>query len=338
MTTTNRTSAEDVQRIMSMITGFWMSQVTRSAAEFLLAHRLAKGGRTSSSLADEIGSDPSATFRFLRACATLGLVDYREGRFFATPLLTLLDPDEPGSFWGTAMTMNMPGHWLPWGQLSDAIRRGGSQADKVLGADLWAYYKENPSEGAAFIHAVTNSDVNLEQRIQPLFDLGEASLVIDVGGAGGSILAGILRGNPQISGILFDLPDVVKETARHFPSDLADRCAFVGGDFLREIPSADVYVMRYILHDWADEQCLTILSNCRKAIRSGGRLFVLEQVISEIGAPDFAVFMDMNMLAVTNGQERSLGEYTRIMKAAGFKPQKVTPTTMPFSIIEAVPV
>jgi hypothetical protein len=317
-----------------MITGFWMSQIARSAASFSLARRLAEGGKSSPVLAQEIGLDPSATFRFLRACASLGLVDYRDGEFYATSLLTLLDPDVPGSLWGLAMALNMPGHWLSWGRLPEAICHGKSQAEAALGADIWSYYKQNPQESTAFIHAFTNFNANIGQQIRPLLDIGKASLAVDVGGSGGAVVAGLLRAHPSLSGIVFDLPDVVKEAAPRWPEDLVGRCSFVGGDFFKEVPSADLYLLRLILHDWSDEECLTILRNCRRAIKPDGRLFIIEHVLDEIGTPDLTVFMDMNMLAVASGQERSRAEYRRLLEATGFGLEKVWPTDSPLSILE----
>jgi len=327
---------DDTQRMISMITGFWMSQLVRSAAAFSLAPRLVDGGKTSDALAQEIGLDPSATFRFLRACSSLGLTEYRGDRFFSTPLLKLLDPDAPNSVWGLAMALNMPAHWLCWGELPEAIRHGRSRSEAVLGGDIWSYYKKNPDESAAFIHGLTHFEASIGEEILPLLDVGQASLVVDLGGSGGAVLAGLLRKHPALSGIVFDLPAVVTETAPRWPSDLAGRCTFVGGDFFETVPAADLYVLRLILHDWNDEECIAILRNCRSAITRSGRLFIIEQVLDDAATSGFAAFMDMNMLAVANGRERSGAEYGRLLKSAGFKINRIIPTKTPVSIIEVV--
>jgi hypothetical protein len=234
-----------------------------------------------------------------------------------------------------ALTVGAPGFWLPWGRLTEAVRKGETQVQHALGMNLFDYYTANPAEGAAFVSGMSSlTEPVLEEAVR-VVDTTGTSLAVDVGGGDGSLLRSLMRADPNLRGLVFDLPRVVEAARREAELDgLGDRFSVLGGDFFESVPEADLYLMKSILHDWDDESCVRILRNCRKAARPGSRLLVVETVILDTQLFGPTALMDMNMLAVANGQERDLAEYDALFTAAGWKRVAVQPMNNPHSVLE----
>jgi hypothetical protein len=168
------------------------------------------------------------------------------------------------------------------------------------------------------------------------YDFSGIRVLADIGGGNGSTLVSALRRYPEMRGILFDLPGVV-ERAEVRESGLADRCRVIGGDFLEEVPGgADAYLLRHILHNWDDERAVAILANVRRAMGEGAKLLVVERVIPPGNGPMFGKLMDLTMLVVHGGMERTEEEFHRLFEAAGFRLNRIIPTTSDVSVIEGV--
>ena len=169
-----------------------------------------------------------------------------------------------------------------------------------------------------------------------VLDTSGVDRVVDVGGASGALLVPLMEANPALRGTLFDLPNVIDgEAFSNIPARIYNRLEKVGGDFFESVPPADLYLLKWILHDWNDEECITILRNCRKAMAPGGRVAIFELVLGEVGATELAPLMDLNMLVMLTGRERSLGEYNDLLTQAGFGEVAFTRTETAISLITA---
>jgi SAM-dependent methyltransferase len=289
-------------------------------------------------LARIVGADPQALYRVLRLLASLGVFDeVAPGSFGLTPLGATLRSDAPGSVRNFAITETAPGHWLPWGRLPESVRSGRPMAREALGMELFDWYAQNPEEADYFNAAMGNLSALAADELVRVYDFSTVRTVADVGGAHGVLLAAILRANPAARGILFDLPHVI-ETARDAiaAEGLASRYELVSGDFFAAVPEgADLHLLKQIVHDWDDDRATQLLRNCHRALAPAGKLLLVEMVIPPDNRPNPAQAMDLNMLVMHGGRERTEAEYRRLLQASGFRLERVIPTHSPFSVIEA---
>lgn len=330
----------NIERVFMMIKGSWISQVIYALARFAIADELAKGPATAAELAARRGMNPDAAFRLMRAAASLGLATADAGlRFAATPMLETLRQDVPGSLHGAALVQGGPGWWLPWGNFADAIRTGERQTLPVHGKEMWDYFAGVPEEAAAFTRTMSGMTEVIVPHIVRQIDAASVEVAADIGGAAGALLLALMAANPKLRGILFDLPNIVPlGVAAAERSGLQDRFSALGGDFFAAVPGADLYLLKWILHDWDDAACIRILSNCAKAMRPGGRVIVIEFAIGEMNEPGYAPLLDLHMLTVLTGRERSVPEHRALLRAAGLSLVKVTPVQAAWTVtvMEAV--
>lgn len=228
------------QQMLQMITGYWVTQVVHGVARFALADHLQRGPMTAEAFADIAGLDRRATVRFLRACASLGLVKVAGGRFFTTELLDTLRKDNPQSLRGFALSQPAPGHWLPWGRFADALKTGERQTVAALGAEIFEYFAATPGEAAAFTEAMSGLTVAVAEEVARLLDTTGLTRAVDVGGAAGTLLFSVLRANPRLEGIVFDMPTVVASAAAAArEAGLGQRVEVIDGDFFDSVPEGD---------------------------------------------------------------------------------------------------
>ncbi|MFC5957943.1 methyltransferase [Streptomyces pratens] len=329
----------DTGRMLQMMTGYWVTQVVRTAAELRIADHLHAGGATPAEVAQAESLDPDATFRFLRTCASLGLAASTDGkRFTGTPLLDTLRTDAPDSLRDLALWGGAESHWLPWGRLADAVRTGTTQAEAALGAPIFDWLAAAPKEAEVFTNAMTAMTRGLAHQLADVIDLKGTEVLVDVGGAGGNLVQTLMQRHPQLTGVVLDLPHVGAEAdASAATLGVTDRFTFVGGDFFEQVPSADVHLLKFVLHDWDDDSCVRILRNCRKALRPGGRVLVMELLVDKVGTPGLEPLMDLNMMALSTGRERSPDEFQNLFEQAGLKPASTKPSATRVSVLELVP-
>ena len=230
----------DNDRMMEMINGYWITQIVNAAATYALADHLAKGPAAAAEIAKMANTDPSATFRLLRACASLGLVSYDgECRFTATSLLNTLRTDNAQSLRDLAMLMAGPGNWLPWGRFVDCVKTGEPQAVAALGKMVFEYIAERPAESQTFTRAMKRAITFVTEEVARILDTHSATVIADIGGAGDSLLHAVLQANRAPSGIVFDLPNIA-EIAKWATAEigLERRVTSVGGDFFEAVPAA----------------------------------------------------------------------------------------------------
>lgn len=219
----------------------------------------------------------------------------------------------------------------------EAIKTGGPTCNASLGMELWDWYSKNPEEGQYFSGAMGDLSAAVAGEVTRVYDFTGCHTVVDVGGAHGILLAAILKTNPSLRGILFDLPHVTATAAASLEAQrISQRCEVVTGNFFEHVtPGADLHVLKQILHDWSDTECATILRNCHRALNPNGKLLLVEMVIPPDNSPSMAQAMDLNMLVLLTGRERTESEYRDLLAAGGFKMERVMATHSPFSVIEA---
>ncbi len=324
--------------MMQMVMGSWVSQAIRVAAKLGVADAIANGPRAIDDLAQEIGVDRARLYRLVRACTSVGVfVEVAPGTFTNNPLSECLRASAPGSMRDLAIAMNAPGHWLPWGHLEEAVRAGGPVTTATLGTDLFSYYERNPEEGAYFHAAMGNLSDFVSSEVVRNYDFSRCELVVDLGGAHGALISAVLLANPFVRGILFDLPHVVEGAATTLQERrVLDRCERIGGDFFEGVPSGgDVYLLKIIIHDWDDARAIKILRMCRDAMKPSGHVVLIEMVIPEDNSPSPAQLIDLDMMVLTTGRERTEREYAALMRAAGLELERMLRTETPYSVLVA---
>jgi hypothetical protein len=307
-------------------------------AQLGIADFIAAGTRHADHLADECGASADAVYRLLRASQTIGLcVEVAPKEFALTPVGETLRSAIPGSMRDLLIAETAPGHWLPWGRLVEAVRRGGPLASETLGMPVWEYYAKNAEEGQCFARGMGNISSIASQDVAAVYSVAGAHRVIDVGGSEGMLLRGLLRAAPGVRGVLFDRPEIIQYAqASVAASDVADRIELEGGDFFAGVPAGgDVYLLKHILHDWPDAECETILRNVHKAAAPGARLVIVEMLVPDEPQPSPASLMDMNMLVMLGGRERTASEFRALLARCGFTLQRVLPTAGTFLVLEA---
>jgi hypothetical protein len=323
-----------------MMTGYWVSKAVYVAAKLGVADHLASGPRSAAELAVATQAHAPALFRMLRALASLGVfTEASPGRFALTPLAELLRSGVPDSMRALAI-MYGEDQYRAWGDALYSVQTGRPAFDHAFGSTYFNYFATHPEASRIFNEAMVGWTTQLTAAVVAAYDFSSCGVVADVGGGHGALLAAILRSSPATQGILFDLPHVI-ESAEPFLSaaGVAGRCARVGGDFFAEIPpGADAYALAQILHDWDDERCLAILRQIRQVIPDQGRLLIVELVLPEGNEPFLGKWLDLHMLVLLGGQERTVAQYTALLHAAGFELTAVVSTSEPQSIIEARPI
>jgi SAM-dependent methyltransferase len=335
---TTTTSAPPPQAVLSqMINGYWVTGTIHAVARLGVADKIAGTARPVEELARELAVHEDALYRLLRAAAGLGIFVEGPGRAFGhTALSEALREGVPGSMRGLAVMTGLM-HLRAWPEIVHSVRTGQTAFEKVFGRPVFEQLGVDAELGAAFDAAMAGYTATTAAAAVAAYDFTRFRRIVDVGGGNGALLAAILPRSPEASGVVFDLPSVA-ERARAFlgKQGLAGRCEVVGGDFFRAVPAGgDAYALKMILHDWDDERSLAILRNVRQAIRPDGRLLVMEAVVdpqSGAGAP--GKLLDINMLVMTGGRERTAEEFAALFRASGFALERVVNANPTVNVIE----
>lgn len=315
--------------------GFAAAQSLSVAADLGIADLLAPGPQTVEALAAATGTDPGALRRLMRLLAAEGIfAEEASGSFAQTPLSDALRADASGS---PRDFLRMIGRepFLAWGPLLDAVRTGRPSFELVFGAPRFDWLAQNPEAAALFQAAMVALSRDVIDPIAAAYEFGDLGVVVDVGGGHGSLLSAVLARHPGVKGILFDLPEGIAAAEAGLGGPLP-RCELVAGDFFESVPEgADVYLMKKVLHDWSDDDAARILVNCRRAMAHGGRVLVAETLVPPGNAPDPIKVMDVNMLVVTGGRERTADEFAALFARADLVAGRILPAGSRISIIEA---
>lgn len=325
--------------LRQMIFGFWSVRAIYVAAELGVADQLASGPRSCEALAAACGADAPSLYRVLRAMSGMGLFTETEpGHFALAPLGEYLRSDTPGSMRALARMLGSDWHWRCFEGVLSSVRTGKPAMEAKLGQPLYAFLQQHPEQEQLFDQAMTGFSSVENEAILAAWDFGTSGTVVDVGGGRGHLLEALLKRMPDLRGVLFDRPTVT-QGANLAVSGLGERCGVAGGDFFEEVPSGgDAYVLKYILHNWDDARVSAILRTCRRAMGPSSRLLVVEQVVHPGNAPEPVRLLDLEMLVLVGGRERTEAEFRALMAGSGLALTRVVNTRMPLSIIEAVPV
>lgn len=334
---TRPTSVSPTQAVLQVIAGFWSARAVYIAAKLGIADLVKDGPKTAAELAVATGTHAPSLYRALRALASIGwLVEDGEAGFGATALTPGLQTGAPGALRFLAMTELGEEHYPAWGDLLFSVKTGNLAFDHVFGKPNWEYWAEHPEHADTFNRAMSEMTEVIEPVVLDACDLSTFRTIVDVGGGKGTLIASILRRYTAARGIVIDLPHVIAEGTQYVAAQgLGPRCEMLGGSFFEQVPAGgDAYFLKWVLHDWDDQRCITILKNCHAAMPSHARLFVVEAVLPGRNEPALHKLMDLNMLVMTGGRERTEAEYRALFDASGFELVRTTVTPLELAVLE----
>ena len=321
-------------QLMKFIVGKWISKPIYVAAELGIADMLAEGSKSIEQLAQASQSHAPSLYRMMRALASVGIFFETEGkRFELTPMAEYL---KTGAMRSIALMFNADWSDKAWGYFMDSVKTGDTAFEKAHGMPVSDWLEINPRAAAVFNEANAVKAANSHRAIVDVYDFSGINTLTDVGGGLGVLMAEVLFANPLMEGIVADIPSVIQETRKIIQArGIEDRCQAVECDFFKNIPSgSDAYIMSHILHDWPDEQCRIILTNCQRAMKKESRLLVVEMIIPPGNEPSVAKLLDLEMLVITGGRERTEAEFKNLFESSGFKLSRIIPTKESVCIIE----
>ncbi|MGA4837495.1 methyltransferase [Streptomyces sp. G45] len=316
--------------------GFVFPAALRAAALVGVADHLAEGPRTPAELAAATETDAAALTRVLRLLATRGLFSEDEqGRFRLEAAGEALRSDVPGSVRGGVLMLTDRTFWLPAGRMDHCLRTGGSVFEDIFAQPFFDHFAQDAETAAVFHDGMAAMSSVENGPIADAYDFPETGTVVDVGGGQGGLLAAVLRARPGLTGVLYDRAHVVAGHRLGEDAALAGRWSTAEGDFFSDVPKGDVLVLKRILHDWDDEQCVRLLRACRRALAPGGRVLVVDAVIAPDNRPHQAKDLDLLMMASLVGRERTHDDFHALLAEAGLSLTRVVPTPTVLSVVEA---
>ena len=327
-------------QLIQMGTGYWVSGVVYAAAKLGLADQLATGPKSAAELAGVMTLHATSLHRLMRTLASLGILTERdEQRFALTRLGEALKTGAPGSARSTLIAFCGPWFTRGWSEILYSLETGKTGFEKAFGMPVFEYLAQHPEEASYFSEAMVGFHGAEPPAVAAAYDFSGFKTVVDVGGATGNMLAAILSSHAGTRGVLFDRPHVVRDAPALLKArGVEERVTIEPGDFFETVPAGgDVYVLSHIIHDWNEDQCLTILGHCRKVIKPDGRLLIVEMVLPAGDTPHPGKMLDMVMLVMPGGQERTEAEYASLLGKSGFRLSRVVPTASAVSVVEAVP-
>ena len=326
-------SADPAQRLVADLARAHIpARCLHVIADSGVADAVGPNGATPAEIAAHVGLDADALDRMLRLLAAHGIFELTaDGRRYGhSPASSLLRSDHPHSLRSYVRMNGMPAFWDRYTELAATARAGRPKHDF---ASLVSYLAAHPEESAIFNAAMVSKSRTVLPAVAAAYDFGSARTIVDVGGGRGHLLQLILDRTPSARGILFELDYVIADTAA------TPRLELVHGDFFAgPLPVADAYLLMDVLHDWNDADAARILATVRKAAPPSARVLVIETLVAEAPGPHFGKSLDITMLAVTGGRERTEAQYRALFAAAGFRLARVLPTAAQYSIVEAVTV
>jgi O-methyltransferase domain/Dimerisation domain len=319
--------------LLEVATGYWLPRCLHVVADLGVADALDDKPRSAAELARAVKADPDSLDRVLRLLASHGIFERRDGNYAHNELSRALRTDHPHSVRAYVRLVGLPVFWNSYGLLEQVIRTGEPAVNTLEPGGIFAYFKDHAEECEVFDAGMK---AKAETAIWPVLDACDFSpfgTIADVGGGLGHLLKAILKAAPKTRGVLFDQAHVVERVAP------ADRLDIQGGDFFRgPLPRCDAYILMEVIHDWNDEQSKTILQQIRKAAPAKAKLLIVETVLPDETIRHFGYHLDIQMMVVTGGRERTVDEFSQLFQTSGFQLTQVTPTQGPYSIVEGIAV
>jgi hypothetical protein len=330
---------EGVQ-VVSLSLGYVMGQALHAAAKLGVADVLATGPKSIDEIAEATQAHGPSLRRLMRTLASGGIfAEDASGRFASTTLGETLRRDGPGSVREAVIWVSEPMHYGSCGDLAQTVKSGEPGFNRLFGQPYFDHVAGDESAGRVWDAGMACFSGMENGPIASAYSFPRNACVVDVAGGQGGFLAEVLRTDPSLRGILFDRPEVVKAPQSLEDAAVLDRCELVGGDFFDAMPpGGDVYVLKRILHDWDDQTCVKLLKRCREVMPSEGRLLVIDAVIPPGNDPHPAKIVDLVMMSVLPGRERTEQELSALLTDGGFTLNQVIPTRSMLCIAEASPV
>jgi hypothetical protein len=325
--------------IFEKLQGLWMARAIQIAVRLGLPDLLANRSIELPELALATASDEPTLHRLLRCLKHLGIIAETSPKLYSsTPLSQRLQRDGADSLYWLAMSYGEEWQLRAWERLEDSIRTGVSGMSQAFGTHIWPYLDQHPESAELYNRGLSGLSA-LNDQIASVYDSPEGAVVIEVGGGQGDFLGRILARNPTVCGVLFDRFSVIESAGIVANPACSDRISLVAGDFFESIPpDGDIYVMKQVLHDWDYLRASAILKNCRRVMNSSAKLLVAEVIIPEAGPGAlFGSLLDLQMLVVHGGRERTKDEFVNLLRGSSYKLQRVIATPTPISIVEALP-
>ena len=323
------------EQLMQFILGKWISKPIYVAAALGIADHLADGPLQSDELAERCKVHPASLYRLLRALAAVGIFSEGAHRSFGlTPMAECLRSDRLGPI---AMMFHSRWHDNAWDQLLPSVKSGIPAFELAHGASAFDWFNQNPTAADQFHTANSVKSGRFHQAVLAAYDFSESTLVADIGGGQGALIIELLSAHSQLKGLVFDLPEVVKSTDKLVRSSrVSRRCQVVAGDFFAAVPGgADVYMLVNVMHNWDDDDCKLILSNCHKVMLPGETLLAVEAVVSPGNTFSIAKLLDIEAMVMGGGRERTEEEYRNLLVDSGFKDLKVIPMMDGNAVLES---
>ncbi|HTT10283.1 MAG TPA: methyltransferase [Burkholderiaceae bacterium] len=317
-----------------------MTQMLYVAARLGIADLLAGGPRHADDLARTVGAHPRSLYRLLRALSHVGVFAEDEQRCFRlTPMAQLLRADAPGSLRAFALSYGAPWWWGPWGRLMETVQTGRTAFEGAMEQGFFEYLDAHPDAAAVFNANMTSMTEREVPEVVATYDFSGPGTLVDVGGGHGALVSAILQKGGRAKATLFDRPAVIEGARGHLAAaGMADRCTLVAGSFFESIPAGgETYTLKDIIHDWDDARAVAILRNCRRAMSPGAKLLLIERVLPPDGEPNVGKVVDITMMVLTGGMERTEAEYRNLLEQAGFALRRVVFMQSAVSVLEAVP-
>jgi ubiquinone/menaquinone biosynthesis C-methylase UbiE len=332
----NATGLPPQVEMMKFILGKWISKPIYVVAKLRIADILSDGPKSIEELAQMINVNASSLYRVMRALACLGIFsETNDGRFELTPMAECLKSD---ALRPISLMMHSDWHDRAWDNLLESVKTGEKAFDKVHGMPIFDWFRENPQAAQIYNEANAIKAITSHRAIIGAYDFSGISSLTDIGGGNGSLIVEILKANSSLRGVVADLPSVVM-TAKDFIHNqgFESRCKVIECDIFDKIPAgSDAYLMSHILHDWDDEECLTILRNFYKAMKPGTRLLVVEALIPAGNEFSIAKLLDIEVFVMGGGRERTENEFRDLFESTGLKLSKIVSTDESVSIIEGI--
>ena len=327
---------ESIMRLVEISAGYWLPRALHVVADLGVADALDQEPQSAVYLAKEVGTDADALDRVLRLLASHGVFDRRNGKYLHNAISRALRSDHPHSMRAYVRLVGLPVFWKSWGALEQVVRSG-----KPAVSDIFTYFKEHPQETEIFDAGMKSKAQSAISPVIAAYDFSTFGTIGDIGGGLGHLLKAILKSSPKSRGVLFDQPHVVERVEAD--EAIGNRLTWQGGDFFRgPLPRCDAYIVMEVLHDWTDEQSQQILQQIRNAAPDAAKLLVVETVLPDESAwaagkgEHFSNHLDINMLVLTGGRERTSDEFASLLADSGWRLSRLIPTPGPYTILEAV--
>ncbi|WP_437818218.1 methyltransferase [Sorangium sp. So ce1078] len=331
------------QTVLETISGRWRSQTLYAGARLGLFDALGGGASAAEDVADQLHLNRRATYRLMRALACLGFMTESPDRSFAlTEAGSYLRSDHPESLRGVVLLEEGPEHYAAWKHLSEVVRDGGENGfQRELGRPVFLHVAGDERYGRVFNEAMTSYSASETAMFLEALGgraLADVKTLCDVGGGHGHLLCSVLARYPHLRGTVLDLAPTFEDESALWARRMGveSRCAYVAGDMFKQVPAADAYLLKHVLHDWNDAECVQILSRIRGAANDGARLFVAEFIVTDAATPHFAKLFDIHMMCVSSGEERTAAEYGALFEKSGWRYVDARHSSFgPISVVEA---